>query len=342
MYISELDEFSLIARLTQGLPTRKDVVRQVGDDCAVLDLGGEVQLLATCDCQVEGVHFTLQTSQPELIGRKALAVNLSDIAAMGGEPRYALISLVLPSHCPVALLDGIYDGLRKEAAEYATAIVGGNIAGSGQSEQLVIDITLLGNVERGRALLRSGARPGDLLYVTGTLGDSGAGLYTLLSPDEAYPQDALMFVQARHRTPIARVKVGCLLSRLGTDVITAMLDVSDGISGDLGHLCEQSHVGAQVDLERLPLSRDIGRIASCAGYDPYQWALHGGEDYELLFAVAPGHEEQLRDVQSQTGVMITRIGVIGKAEMGMQLCFPDGHCEPLIVKSWNHLRSGNK
>ncbi|HET9922073.1 MAG TPA: thiamine-phosphate kinase, partial [Ktedonobacteraceae bacterium] len=157
--------------------SRADTVRGVGDDTAILDTGGDMLLLATVDSQVEGVHFTLGVCSPEQIGRKALAVNLSDIAAMGGEPRYALVSLVIPPHLSPELLEAIYAGIRAEASEFGTAIVGGNIAGSGRGEQLILDITLLGAVERGHAILRSGARVGDVLCVTGTPGDSAAGLY---------------------------------------------------------------------------------------------------------------------------------------------------------------------
>ncbi len=136
MQVSSLDEFALIARLTQALTTRADVLLGVGDDCAVLDLGTDTLLLSTCDSQVEGVHFTLQTASPEQIGRKALAVNLSDIAAMGGTPRFAMVSLILPKHFALEALDGIYAGLRQEAEKFSTAIVGGNIAGAGSAEQL--------------------------------------------------------------------------------------------------------------------------------------------------------------------------------------------------------------
>src|SRR5256884_2196995 len=162
MDLSSLDEFALIARLTHGLQASADVAVGVGDDCAILDLHTETLLLATCDSQVEGVHFTRHTSTPEQIGRKALAVNLSDIAAMGGVPRYALVSLILPPQFPVAVLDSIYAGLRLEAEQYATAIIGGNIASAGKSDQLTVDITLLGTVERGQAIRRDGARVGDI------------------------------------------------------------------------------------------------------------------------------------------------------------------------------------
>lgn len=332
-------EFALIARLTQNLHSHEQAVLGVGDDCAVLDLGGDEWLLLTCDSQVEGVHFTLQTSSPLQIGHKALAVNLSDIAAMGGQPRYALVSLILPSQLSVEILDGIYTGLREEAEHYGTAIVGGNIAGAGNSEQLVIDITLLGSVKRGQALTRAGAHVGDTLCVTGSLGDSAAGLQTLLHPDPLYPPEALAIVQARHRTPQPRIREGQILNRFGPNVVTAMLDISDGLSGDLGHLCERSHVGARVDLARLPLSPAIHSVAAIAGHDPLHWAMHGGENYELLFTVSPGHEQAVIDaVQTMTGTVVTAIGTLLPIEEGLQQLFPDGHREPLIAQSWDHIR----
>ncbi len=330
-------EFDLIARLTRHLPTSPDVPLGVGDDCALLDLNGaDPLLLATCDSQVEGVHFTLSFSSPEQIGRKALAVNLSDIAAMGGEPRYALVSLILPPHLPLAILDGIYAGLRQEAERFATAIVGGNIAGSDQT--LIIDITLLGTVERGRALMRSGARVGDVVLVTGSLGNAAAGLHTLLQPETHYPFDAQEFVRQAYRVPQPRVHEGRVLNRFGPEVVTALLDISDGLSGDLGHLCER--VGVRVDLACLPLSPSLHAIATSATHDPYAWALHGGEDYELLFTVSPGNEQAvIAAVQSATGTPVTPIGVVLPPEEGMRLLHPDGREEPLVVQSWDHQKS---
>ena len=336
-------EFELIARLTRSLTTRDDVVQGAGDDCAVLDVGADMHLLATCDCQVEGVHFTLHTSSPEQVGRKAMAINVSDIAAMGGVPRYALVSLLVPEHLPTGTIDSLYEGLRAEALRYNTAIVGGNIAGAGPSDQCVIDMTLLGTVERGRALLRSGARVGDLLCVTGTVGDSACGLYTLLHPQAAYPQEALDFVQRRHRLPEARVQVGRVLSSYisssGPAVVTALLDVSDGMSGDLNHLCERSHVGAHIELARLPLSAELRTIAQETKQDPYHWALHGGEDYELLFTVAPeAAQDVIARVQVECAVPVTIIGAIDDAQRGLQLVSQSGQRARLTVKSWDHLK----
>lgn len=334
-----ISEFELIARLTQNLPSRPDVSLGIGDDCAILDSGSDLLLLATCDSQVEGIHFTFKTSTPEQIGRKALAVNLSDIAAIGGEPRYALVSLILPQHLSPDVLDGIYAGLRQEAEQFTTAIVGGNIAGAGKGEQLIIDITLIGTIERGHALLRSGAHVGDTLFVTGSPGDSAAGLYALLHPDQAYPPEALDMLRAAHCTPQPRVREGRILSQFGPTIVTAMLDISDGLSGDLFHLCERSHVGVLIEMARLPISPALRAVATGAARSLFSWVLHGGEDYELLFTVAPGHEKTVKvAVHSATGTPLTAIGTIRPPEDGMKLLWPDGREEVLVSQSWDHLR----
>jgi thiamine-monophosphate kinase len=344
MNIAGLGEFDLIARLTAGLEQHTTTTNPgIGDDCAIIGSfasgqGGEL-LLVTCDSQVEGVHFTLQTSSPEHIGRKALAINLSDIAAMGGEPRYALVSLILPANLPLEILDGVYAGLRKEALEYETAIIGGNVAGAGKSEQFIIDVTALGSVERGRALLRSGAHVGDVLCVTGSLGNSAAGLYSLLHPSTDYSQDDLAIVQSAHTIPTPRIHEGRVLSRFGPQIVTSLLDVSDGLSGDLGHICERSKVGARVDVAALPLSQAARHLAARAEKEPEQWALHGGEDYELLFTVSPGHEQAVIDaVQQEMGTQVSAIGSIVTAREGMKLLYPDGHQEQLHIQSWDHLK----
>ncbi|HJT56339.1 MAG TPA: thiamine-phosphate kinase [Ktedonobacteraceae bacterium] len=340
---SHLSEFELIARLTRDLPSCPDVRQAAGDDCAVLDLGGDMLLLATCDSQVEGVHFTFAISDLVDIGRKALAINISDIAAMGGEPRYALISLILPSHRSFRLevLDGIYSGLRQEAEQFDVAIVGGNIAGTGEQENapMVIDITLLGTIERGHALLRSGAQVGDTLFVTGSPGDSAAGLFTLIHPNLSYETQPRDILRAIHRVPRPRVREGRTLSQFGPQVVTAMLDISDGLSGDLQHICERSKVGAGVKVAQLPQSSALRSIASSAGHDPLDWILNGGEDYELLFSVSPGHEDAVMNaVQTATGTRVTGIGTICPPEEGMKLTWPDGRMEVLVPKSWDHLR----
>jgi thiamine-monophosphate kinase len=332
-------EFALIARLTKNLPSNDAVSFGVGDDCALLDLGGERLTLATCDSQVEGIHFTLKTSTAEQIGRKALAVNSSDIAAMGGVPRFALVSLVIPPHIAPDFVEQVYSGLRQEAERFSTVIVGGNIASSGASSPFVIDITMLGAVERESVILRSGAREGDIVCVTGMLGDAAAGLYTLLHPDNDYTFGACEYVRRRHCVPEPRVEVGQVLSRFGPQIVTAMLDISDGLSGDLAHICERSRVGACVEVACLPISSSLQTIAHESGQDALHWVLHGGEDYELLFTVAPGYEQQVRAaVLAETGIDVACIGGILPASEEIGLVLPGGQRERLRSQSWDHIK----
>jgi thiamine-monophosphate kinase len=282
-------------------------------------------------------------SSPEEIGHKALAVNLSDVAAMGGEPLWALISLLLPSGTDAALLDGVYAGMRALARRYGVALVGGNVAST--DGPLTIDLTLLGKVRRGAAVLRSGGRPGDLLLVTGELGAAAAGVLASVSASGSpvaaarprdIPPDVLERARRAMAAPEPRVAEGRALAASG--VVTAMLDVSDGLAADLAHLCEGGDVGATVDVARMPVSPVAAAIAAAYGRDPLDLALTGGEDYELLFSVAPGRvDDALAAVQSARGVA-TVLGELTPAEHGLRLREPDGSVRPLIPGGWDHLR----
>jgi thiamine-monophosphate kinase len=334
--IGALGEFGLIARLTSGLPTSPDVLVGVGDDCAVLEVGGEEVLLATCDAQLDGRHFLRDVATPEQIGRRALAINLSDIAGMGGRPRFALLSLLLSPDLPVSLLDGVYAGLRQEASRYGVVIVGGNVAAA--QDFLGIDMTVLGQVPREQVLLRRGARAGDVLLVTGTLGEAAAGLYLLLHPELAVPEALAHHLKAAQLTPVPRVPEGRLLARLGS--VTAMLDISDGLAGDLGHLCAQSQVGARIDEAALPISAATQEVAGLVGQSALEWALSGGEDYQLLFTAPPGAVRRIQELLwLATGTQVTVIGEILPPEAGMRLRTPAGAMQPLAARGWDHLRS---
>ncbi len=333
--IGALGEFGLIARITAGLPVRPDVLVGVGDDCAVLEVGGAEVLLATCDAQLDGQHFLRRVATPEQIGRRALAVNLSDIASMGGTPRFALVSLLLSPDLPVSLLDGIYAGLREEAACYGVSIAGGNIAAA--PDLFGIDITVLGQAPREQVLLRRGARPGDALLVTGTLGEAAAGLHLLLHPELVVPESIASPLKAAQLTPVPRVPEGRVLARLG--VVTAMLDISDGLAADLGHLCAQSQVGARIDQAALPISVATQEAARLAGQAALEWALSGGEDYQLLFTAPPDAVPRLQKLLwLTTGTLVTAIGAILPPEAGMLLQAPDGTMQRLPARGWDHLR----
>ena len=246
MKIEQLGEFGLIERIRSALPEPgPNVVVGIGDDVAVLEASAESVWLATCDVQVEGAHFLRDAIPPRSLGRKALAINLSDIASAGGIPRYALVSLGLPAGLEVAFIDELYAGLREEGSAFGVDIVGGNISRSRLG--MFIDVFLLGETVRENVVLRSGAAAGDRIMVTGSVGDAAAGVALLLDPelttDEAYAATA----RERRDRPTPRVKEGALIGALRQ--ASAMVDVSDGIAGDLRHICEKSGVSARLRAE---------------------------------------------------------------------------------------------
>jgi len=323
--LAALGEFALIERLRRLVPaTGPGVIAGIGDDTAVLDLSGHV--LATCDIQVEGVHFNRDLCSPADIGWRALAVNLSDIAAMGGTPRYALISLVLP---PETAVDGVYGGLAEAASAHGVAVVGGNV--SRTSGPLIIDVTLLG--EADRVLRRAGACPGDGVWVTGTVGKAAAGLFLLRHP-EVRMVGIGKALTAAHLRPSPRVAVGQALGTSG--LVTALIDTSDGTASDLLHLVEASCAGVRLDLAQLPMAEGLAAVAQASGIDPLTWALGGGEDYELLFTAAPAFEVAAAGLARVTGVPVTRIGEVLPPAEGRWLVQRDGGRTPLVAMGWDH------
>ena len=335
MRISELGEFSLIDRVSQIVSVdRGDVVVGIGDDVAVLDTGAGDWLLAKVDIQVEGVHFVPGSISPRDLGRKALAINLSDIAAAGGWPHYALVSLALPADTEVAWVEELYRGLRQEGDCYGVTVVGGNMARSPQG--IVVDVFVLGRVERQRLLLRSGARPGDQVLVTGTLGDSAAGLALLEEPSIHLGAAERDYLLARHFTPTPRLPEAEIISR--RQVATAMIDLSDGLSSDVGHICERSGVGVRLWATRLPISPAARQVAGAARRPAWQLALEGGEDYELCFTAPPDAAEELaRAVEGETGTPVTIIGEI-LPDAGRWLVREDGSEVSLQAGGWEHFR----
>ncbi len=328
MKASNLGEFGLIERirLYLGEPDPRVVVG-IGDDVAVLEGPGEMLLLATCDIQVEGVHFLRSLITPYELGRKALAINLSDIASMGGIPDFALVSLAFPPDTELEFIDELYHGLRDEAAKAGVKIVGGNMARL--PERFAVDVFLLGRVERECFLTRRGARPGDLVMVTGTLGDSAAGLALLL---RGIREERFAPLYRAHLTPEARLREGRVLA-LGR-LATSAIDLSDGLARDVGHICDESRVGVEIRLADIPLSAELKEAASLLGEDPYRWALAGGEDYQLLFTAPPEKAPEIRQALHPT--LVTEIGVILAPEEGRFILMPDGSREPLRPEGWDH------
>ena len=336
MLVSDLGEFGLIDRVAGVLPpSGEGVVVGIGDDVAVLRTDGENYLLATCDIQVEGVHFLREAIGPYRLGRKAAAINLSDIAAMGGVPTYMLVSLAMPPETEVSFVDELYRGLQDEASAAGAEIVGGNMANL--PDRFAIDILLLGWVEPDHLLLRSGARVGDQVCVTGVLGDAGAGLALLLDPQAEVEEGVREQLLAAHLTPTPRLLEGRALA--GTGAVTAAIDVSDGTLNDIGHICERSHVGVEIWAERLPISDAARAAAKATGRDVLDFSLRGGEDYELLFTVPQPRVGELMDsVWVAAGTQVTVIGQILPPAAGIQVVLPDGSRVPGGKGGWDHFR----
>lgn len=338
--VGEVGEFPLIDRIGKILPAAldKDLLVGIGDDTAVIRIDRRRALLVTCDIQVEGRHFRFDHITPYQLGRRSMAVNLSDIGSMGGKPTYALVSMGLPAGFPVRSYDRLFEGMRDELEAHRARIVGGNLART--ADFLVVDITMLGEAEVSRFLTRSGARAGDRIFVTGELGASGAGFQVLAAYGKRFPGRYRHLVRC-HLLPTPRVEMGRKIARSG--VATAMIDISDGVAGDLFHICSMSGVGAEIREDRLPLPERIGEVAGISGKTATDLALHGGEDYELLFTVprrVPA--EKVRSVAGGTGIAVTEIGTIVPREEGYRLVDSRGRKTPLVPAGWDHFReTGN-
>jgi thiamine-monophosphate kinase len=313
-------EFGIIARLTERLRATQagaaGVVLGPGDDAAIVEPAAGRALLATADLLVEDRHFDLAFSTPADAGYKSLAVNVSDIAAMGGVPRFALVSLGARADAGPKLLDDLYDGLGEAAAEFGVAVVGGDLVAT---DRLVVSVALLGEALGDAApVRRDGARPADALVVTGTLGAASAALALFRSPDaNARPRallDEFPSLAAAHRRGRARVREGQAAARAGA---TAMIDVSDGFAADVGHICERSGVGVVLDRAALPLAPGVREAADALGVDASGFALSGGDDYELAIAIAPERVEELRAAIAP--VPLTVAGRFTRAEDGEEL-----------------------
>ncbi len=310
MQLRELGEFSFLSRLRARVPADPRVALGIGDDCAALTLPGTTVI--TTDAMIENVHFRREWGSFSTLGEKAFAVNASDIAAMGATPTFALLSLAVPQDCEVQVLDEFFDGFLHAAQNDGAALIGGNMSAA---PCFMVSVTLLGQAQ-GRVLQRAGARVGDGLYVTGTPGDAAVGLRMLQEGRDDAPARA---AKARFLTPTARTMVGREVA--ARKLATAMIDVSDGLLQDLGHVCGASHVGAAVETALLPLSSCYFAILGAADWS---CALAGGEDYELLFSAPTEHHAALAELAAMTGCPITRIGRIVPQSQGIRVYNADG------------------
>jgi thiamine-monophosphate kinase len=315
-------EFELIARLVRGLPMSRRTALGPGDDCAIL-APSRAPRLFTIDSMVEDVHFRLGWGTPEKLGAKSLAVNLSDIAAMGGRPTACVVNLAVRAGLDMRFFERLYAGMRSLARATKVDIVGGNVT---RADKLGITVALLGEVGAA-AMRRDSARPGDEIFVTGTLGDSALGLRILAGKLSAPGKTRRALVE-RHLSPTARLAAGLALARMRP--VPTAIDISDGLVQDLGHIAERSEVGAEIDATQIPVSKEYRTVMG----DDLSLALGGGEDYELLFCLRPGRSEA--ELGRRLGVQVRRIGTIVRGRRVL-VRNARGRTQPEVA-GWDQLR----
>ncbi len=334
MKIKEIGEFSLIHRLTKKIKTAENnsVLIGIGDDAAVFRMGEGRNLLVTCDMLLEGRHFLRGTITPGQLGYKALAVSLSDIAAMGGMPRFAVVSAGWPPELELEYAQEVYQGMGELADSFGVSIIGGDTVAS---PQVILDITVIGEMDDA-PITRAGAKPGDVIAVTGFLGASAAGL-ALLSSDqvaEGLAENVKQSLLGAHFMPQPRIKEAGLLLKSGRP--SAMIDISDGLAGELYHICESSGAGALLEESSLPVNDSVREAAVALGCNFLEWVLYGGEDYELLMTIPPAYVAVVKKVLNELGTNISIIGKVLDKNKGIKMLSAEGAVVELKRRSYDH------
>lgn len=329
------DEFSLIRRLTGKLPEQvqraNDVVVGIGDDTAVVKTTSEDEMLLTTDTMVEGVHFRSDTMSMADVGYKCVAASISDIAAMGGVPRHVLVSLACPKQTDAEALDALYEGIGEVCAQYGCAVVGGDMVST--TGPMVITSTVTGSLPKGSAMLRSGAKPGDLVFVTGCVGDSAAGLAVLNGDTRLPAEEAVSVIQA-HQRPRAQITVGQILRRVGA---SSCNDISDGLASELNEIAVASGVRLRIDAHRIPISPALRSLARDLNTDALDYAWHGGEDYQLVGTASSFAYARAIAQCEALGVRLVQIGRVEPGD-GVVATLPDGTLSLVEAKGYNHFR----
>jgi len=335
--LAQLGEFGLIDRLDRLLKSEgvhgSGATLGLGDDCAAIRPRAGMDLLVTCDAFVEGRHYLPDRISAFDLGRRAMTVNISDIGAMGGWPLYALISLGLRAETPIADIEAIYRGFLFELNPLDAAVIGGNLT---KSDTPFIDITLIGEVEPDILVKRSTARPGDAILVTGWPGQSAAGLNLILAASSDADLEAEPLVQY-YRTPGHRLREGRAIGQ--ARLATAMIDTSDGLLGDLGHICQESRVGAELLVDQLPVSAELKSAAEQLGKDPYELLLGDSDDYELIVTCRTENVADVQKIVAQAGDAPSAI--IGRLteEPGIRLKWPSGRVTEAAAAGWDHFKN---
>jgi thiamine-monophosphate kinase len=333
--VSDLTERELIARIQLTLqPAPPWLTVGIGDDGAVVEPERNRLEVFTVDAIVEGIHFERRFTPADAIGHRALAVNLSDLAAMGATPRLCLLSFALPPSLACADFDALVAGLAALAAVHRIHVIGGNLTKS--PGPLVVDVTAVGTVKRRGVLTRAGARPGDEVYITGTIGAGAAGLYALRADPSGSAAEWADCIR-RYRYPEPRVRTGVLLGR--NRAASACMDLSDGAADAARQIADASGVGLVLHAEALPLDPCARAWFEASGADPTEACLSGGDDYELMFTVRPRTRGRLRTVAAHSGVPITRIGVCtAGGGVRLQRSLSDGKVEQPLPPGFGHFR----
>lgn len=334
MRIHEIGEFGLIDRLAGQLGSvDKSVIVGIGDDAAVVQYAANVHVVTTTDMLVEGVHFRTDTIPDRELGWKMVAVSISDIAAMGGRPRHVLISLAIPAGHDVERLEALYAGVRDVCDAYGCHVIGGDIVKT--DGPFVISVTLLGEVPGGEELRRSTARPGDLVFLTGSVGSSAAGLHYVQHGGDANlsGEQAARLLRA-HQRPEPQVEAGRLLRESGA--CTSLNDVSDGVASESNEIAKASGVRLVLDAGKLPFDPGVLQYAKLRGADPLEWGLYGGEDYQLIGTLRAERADEVRQSFQEKGLTLF---LIGRVEAGRGVILSrEGEEQVLTPRGFNHFR----
>ena len=354
--LADLGEFGFISRIATASKQGVGVMTGIGDDSAVMQLTPGMQLMTSTDMLLEDVHFRRAWHDPYRLGRKSLAVNLSDIAAMGGIPRWTMLSLAIPADLPLDFLDEFTRGFLSMADEHGVSLVGGDTCAS--KSGLVISVTIMGEQIPELIVRRSGTSPGDDIWVTGTLGDAALGLKMLEEKNNDLPHphpnppferegtlkllplqgggregDGVAFLLSRLLDPAPRVSAGLALAESG--LVTAMIDISDGLLADFGHIAEQSGVGGLIRLADLPFSAHCRSLASQLTDLTESLALSGGEDYGLCFTALQANREKIADCMKKCGVEATPVGIVTNLP-GVKVVNNDGSLCDVQIQGFKH------
>jgi thiamine-monophosphate kinase len=334
MTLNEIGEFGFIRKISRGCIFRKDgVVRAIGDDAAVVAVQPDRLSLVTTDLLVERIHFLRDATSGFNLGYKSLAVNLSDIAAMGGIAREAFVSIAIPDTCTLNYLEDLYDGMKHLAAKFDVNILGGDTTRS--KRDLVINVVVTGSATKNEILYRNTAQPGDMIASTGFLGDSRAGLHLILN-DIGKDTKQVRALRNAHLLPKPYLAEGRFLAQQAG--VHAAIDVSDGLSSDLGHIAEESRLGAQLFAEKIPLSSHLRHFCTEFDFDPIDFALAGGEDYTLLCTLAANQADQIAAAYERR--FAQPLFLMGRMTQDRQIEIirRDGSIAPVTSSGWDHFK----